>query len=493
MKGSKYFFKNFSFLSFGLFVCFLAPYFILFKYFSPKFSIATEEIFFALKNSTWQAGVAAFVVTILSIPMSQGLLTLGQRTRSWVEKLLMLPQIFPALYSILIVFSLVNPFPMGTYGIIVVFCVINLGFATLLNLWSTENKLGRMALISEVYGLGRWRFFTRVYFPALKTDLWVNFFIIFIFCFSSFSVPLMVGGGRGLNLEVLIYEKIFVEHNWNMAVTLGFLQTLLIFFLSVMIFREQRRPQEVFIRGRYLKSFTGLILVVVYLLLYIGGYLRGVGTSLAQVPFLFMYTWDLAAATAFTLKTVLLFLVMNGVLLVLWVLDFIQRGRFNSAVHMLSVSTVVTGFAFYLIFPVRAEFDQTKIIFGMSVLLFPALFKLFLQKPIENLSHQINVAKALGLSKRVIITEVVFRQIRTRLLAWASFLVLWLSSDYAIVKSLGIQTQTLGMISAGFLSSYRLALSYLISFYILVFWVLVMILVYSAAKVIYVVYKKFAL
>lgn len=175
-------FKSLFSLRSGLLIFFLAPYLILFKYFSPTFALPITEIFSALKNSIWQAAAAAFIVTLLSIPMSQGLFILRTKSRAWVEKLLMLPQILPALYSILILFSLINPFPMGSNGIISVFVLINLGFATLLTFWASENKLGRTVLTSEVYGLGRWNFYRHIYFPLLKNDLWVNFFIVFIFC-----------------------------------------------------------------------------------------------------------------------------------------------------------------------------------------------------------------------------------------------------------------------------------------------------------------------
>ena len=43
----------------------------------------------------------------------------------------------------------------------------------------------------------------------------------------------------------------------------------------------------------------------------------------------------------------------------------------------------------------------------MSILFFPSLFKLFLQRPIENLQQQILVSKMYGLSKPKIIFEVI--------------------------------------------------------------------------------------
>ena len=60
----------------------------------------------------------------------------------------------------------------------------------------------------------------------------------------------------------------------------------------------------------------------------------------------------------------------------------------------------------------------------------------------------------------------------------------------AVMKALGVQSQTLGLMSAGFLSSYRMPLSYLMSVNILLFWIVAMGVLLTATKVGYVFYKK---
>lgn len=487
------------FLSTLLCALFFIPYLVFLKYFHFSWGFDPGEVFWALRNSLVPSVAAAAAVTALGIPLSGGVRMLPARWRSRALGLLLAPQVFPVLYSLLIAFSLLKPFPMGVTGVGLVFALINLGFAGVLLFGAAERKLVRLAAISEVYGLGRTRFLWRIYLPLLRRDLVVVFFMVLVMCMASFSVPLIAGGGRGTNLEVLIYEKIFIQQDWNAAFTLSMLQTLLIFLVSLRLFGRRPEQEEAapFAGSRrapvYLRSAGGLTLGAAYVILYLGGYFTGLRQSLGHLPFLFMYIWDLGAAALFTAQALAAYLLVNFLLLVLWLADFLRRGRFNPAVHLVSLSTVVTGFSLYLLFPVSARYDLPKISLGMTLLLFPVLFRLFLQRPVEELGRQITVARVHGLPARVILVEVILRQIRRPLLGWLAFLILWFAGDYAILKALGVQTQTLGLMSAGFLSSYRLPLSYLMSAIILLFWAVMTAAVWVCVKVGYVVYKKLAL
>lgn len=481
------------FLRLGLLLYFLIPYFIFLWFFEFSFGLNFSEMLWAVRNSLFQSGVTAAIALALSIPMSQGLFLLPARFQNIALRLLIVPQVLPALYSILIALSVVNPYPMGSLGIIILFVFINLGFATLFLFNATREKLGALPLISEVYSIGRISFFRKIYFPVLKTDLVMNFFMIFIFCLSSFSVPLIVGGGRGTNIEVLIYEKIFVDQNWPAAFTLCLAQALLIFVVSAVVLkRRQYAEQAEFSAGRYLKSPLGLLLIAAYLLVYFGGYVIGLIKSLSYFDFIYEYRAELFEVTLFTTKALLIYLLVNFTLLVLWLFDYLENLTFTPANNLISASTVLIGFTLYLFFPLAKGFDILKLTVGMSILFFPSLFKLFLQRPIENLQQQLLISKMYGLSKPKIIFEVIFRQIPEKIFLWVSLLTIWFIAEYALLKALGIQTPTLGLLSESFLSSYRLPLSYFMSFYILGYWLFMMGIIFFSQKVLYVAYKKFS-
>lgn len=486
-------FKPKQILRFGLLLYFLIPYFIFLSVYELSFDLNFSEMLWAIRNSLAQSCLTAAIALLLSIPMSQGLFLLPDRIQKVALRLLIMPQILPALYSILIAFSVINPYPMGSLGIIILFVFINLGFATLLLFGATREKLGNLSLISEVYSLGQVNFFRKIYFPLLKSDLVMNFFMIFVFCLSSFSVPLIVGGGRGTNIEVLIYEKIFVEQNWPAAFSLCLIQALLIFVVSSVLLKGRSNNETTeFSSGRYLKSYFGLLLIGTYLAVYFGGYALGLFRSFSYSEFIYEYRAELFEVTLFTTKALLFYLLLNFILLMLWLFDYIENLSFTPANNLISASTVLIGFTFYLFLPITKSFDIFKISFAMSILFFPSLFKLFLQRPLEELQQQILIAKMYGLSKSKIIFEIILRQIPQKFFLWVSLLTIWFVAEYALLKALGVQTPTLGLFSESFLSSYRLPISYFMSFYILVYWFLVMLVLFISQKVLYVAYKKFS-
>jgi hypothetical protein len=161
--------------------------------------------------------------------------------------------------------------------------------------------------------------------------------------------------------------------------------------------------------------------------------------------------------------------------------------------NLISLSTVVVGFSVYLFFPTSKNYDLIKLLLASTVLVFPTLFKLFLQSPIESISRQITVAQVYGLSPITIIIEVIIRQLKKQFLIWLSVLSVWFASDYAISKAVGLQTKSLGLMAQDFLSSYRMAVAYLMSLIIIVTILLFLILFNLMIKAIYVAYKKFAL
>lgn len=478
-------------LRYGLLLFFLVPYIIFFKYFQPHFELDISEFFWAFKNSLMQSGLTAILVTALSVPLSFGLFVLSEGFYKWVSRILLIPQILPALFSILIAFSLIKPFPMGTLGIVLIFTLIHLGYSVVRIHLATQEKLGPVGFIADVYGLSSWDFFIKIYFPLMRAELLMNLVMIFTFCFSSFSIPLIVGGGLGTNLEVLIYEKIFISQNWSAAWILNLLQAIFVVFLSFIFIRKSSLAKSGFIKSRYLISKFGLLCLFIYLVIYLGGYMVGLSQSLSALSSLLSFSTEIMQATLHSLQMLVWYLLLSFILLMFWIFDFMKNYQQNPARHLVSASTILVSFAFYLFFPQDKSFDLLKIIFAMSILFFPTLFKSFLEKPLEQLRSQIFVAEVYGISSLVVIFQIVLRQIFQPFLIWLSFLTVWFLSDFAIQKSLGTQTSTVGLLSENFLTSYRLSQAYLMSFYILILWFVILSLLYFIFEVIHVAYKKF--
>ena len=74
---------------------------------------------------------------------------------------------------------------------------------------------------------------------SVMVSLWV---LVFAFCMTSFSVPLLVSGEVPLSFDYLIYLKGFVEGDWSYAGLLGFIEW--IFLGSLFLVGQNQRQEE---------------------------------------------------------------------------------------------------------------------------------------------------------------------------------------------------------------------------------------------------------
>jgi thiamine transport system permease protein len=86
-----------------------------------------------------------------------------------------------------------------------------------------------MGEAARMLGAGRWRAFREVILPLLAPSLGAAALLTFIFCFTSFGVVLILGGGYYATLEVEIYYQTVYLANLPLAGALAVLQILLTF------------------------------------------------------------------------------------------------------------------------------------------------------------------------------------------------------------------------------------------------------------------------
>jgi thiamine transport system permease protein len=478
---------------YSLILFFLLPFlFFLFKF---RFQVELNwgETWWALKNSIYQSTVAAFFVIALSVPMSFGLNALSEKFKKIASHLLLLPQILPVFFTALIMFTVIRPFPMGSAGIIILFMAVNLGLATVLIEQSAAQSVSRLAVTAEVFSISRFAFFRKIYLPAMYGNLLQIFFLVFVFCMSSFSIPLLAGDGRAVNLEILVFEKVFIDSNWAAGFGVSLVQSFIVFALSALMLNSDSSSQESHLNTKLLKGKPAVVLIAAYVGVYVLGYLVGLLQSLRFLNFVNEYKHDILAAFWFSIQALSVFAVVSVILLYVWLWDYVRNKRFSPVLHFVSLSTVVAGFAIYLFFPTSADYDLLKLILGTSVLFFVPLFKLFLQRPVESLSKQLQVAEVYGLKTSSVIIEIIFQQIKPAVMLWFLVLSIWFASDYAVSKAIGLQTQTLGLMAQGFLSSYRMPVSFLMSLIIILTILLFLVILNLIMKAAYVCYKKLEL
>lgn len=478
------------YLSAGLFLFFILPYILFFKAFTLQVQVNTSELLWALKNSFIQATITALFCVCAGTFLSLGVLQFSKRLQEVVLKLILLPQVVPSLFSILIAFSVVPAFPMGHIGVIFIFILVNLGFSTFQMCYAIQEKVGQFALVSDVFGISRLRFYRKILIPLIWPDLKLNFIFVFLFCISSLSIPLVAGGGKGTNLEVLIYEKIFIDQNWSTAWFLMILQSGLVFGLSFFFLKSRSYQIKEFAIHKFLKSKLAAVGISLYLLVYLGGYFYHLAQSLQALEFMSEYIKEIIASTFNSFAIIAAVLVISYVVLLIWLTDYVQRLKHNLAIHLISVSTILVGFAFYLFFPQTVQYDFVKIPLAFTILFFPSLFRMLFEKRINQIKNQVVVAKIFGLSKTKIIFEVILKQLKRPLFLAISLLIIWSLGDFAILRSLGSQTSTLGLLTQSFLTSYRLEAAFLLSFYILLIWFILSAIAYFFIEGFHVDHKK---
>lgn len=95
-------------------------------------------------------------------------------------------------------------------------------------------------------GANRWEIFSHITLPLILPSIGAAAILIFLFCFASFGVALLLGGVQFVTLEVEIYKQTAQLLRLDIATSLALLQLAVTLVLSVMGQRlqENATPQE---------------------------------------------------------------------------------------------------------------------------------------------------------------------------------------------------------------------------------------------------------
>ena len=169
---------------------------------------------------------------------------------------ILLPSFFPALFvifSLLTVFSLLPfDFPYGLSGIVIAH-VSDIFRSCIYHARSLLSKrvVGHQIVLSRVFGHSQKDIIFHVLLPNIKRDLFTIFLTLFCLCLGSFSIPLVLGGGRWVTTEMAIYELIRFEGNLTSAAFLSFYQIFILLFFIYFIPHciKEKRNQHQIIKG----------------------------------------------------------------------------------------------------------------------------------------------------------------------------------------------------------------------------------------------------
>ena len=419
-------------------------------------------------------GLGTVVVCIIAgFYFSLGYLRFSQKIQNILKPLCQMAFVLPSMFTILICLNLFKQFPYGQLGVIFIFAVVHLGFSTIYIAEALQCKVGHLFLIAKIYNLKITTLSFRVIWPLIKTDLLILSLIIFINCIASLSIPLIVGGGRGTNLEVYIFEKIFIDQKWSQAIWLAIAQSAILFLISNLMFKQKNKIQikkmtpQKFVFGSIVAA-TGLI---IFISLYVFGYLLKVVSVLRTTDLSQTFDYDFFARYMNSVSVFFVTSVLFG-LSIIFILHRTFHNKKNNFLNLfLCPSTVLIGFGLYLILP-QTGFgsDLVKLSMGFFLLFAASLYQSYFATQVDSLRNQMLLAKIYNIRFFEFIKNIFWPQTKKNILFLLSLIYLISLSEFALVKAAGAQIQTVGTLTQQYLNSYRMDQAYVVSFFSLITW-----------------------
>ena len=413
--------------------------------------------------TTLQAGLSALISFAIGLSGAIGLLYWqGSRFQSWLEVLCLLPGFVPPLFVILPVFhvgSWVGKYPLGLFGIVLVHALMNVGLVAVVVARLIYSKMGRMVELAWVEGASRWAILQQGVLVFLRADIALLVFYLFTLCFTSFAIPLMMGGLQGVTLEVLIYEKIRQGGGWSQAFVLSVLQFGLLFLFSLVLSSHPDIQSRDRFQIQYLSWWPGVVLPLLICAFVFLGQLTGIGKGMTQLletslllerlPLLVMRTLLVGLGTG---MLVFLLLTLVATLSPHWGLDRFLTGY-------VSPSPVVTGFACLLLGFYGPWGSHIAMAIGLALLFLPGLYRLAGRSSLQALTRQVHVARVAGASWRLTFWRITFPQVQSSFWWLAGLAAFWACGDFAFSSIVAESSSTLGLLVKAYMTSYHLELA----------------------------------
>lgn len=191
-----------------------------------------------VKFSLLQAGLSALLSTLLGILLARSFFYLNFTGKKLFYKLVTFAWALPSLVVIFAVigvwgnsgwfndlmqfFGIKSNFSLyGLQGILIAHLFLNVPLVTKYTLEGLTLIPSSQHKLATQLGLKGWQYFKIVELPTLRKILPYAFSNVFLVCFTSFPIVLMLGGSpKYSTLEVAIYQAVTFEYDFTKAVML---------------------------------------------------------------------------------------------------------------------------------------------------------------------------------------------------------------------------------------------------------------------------------
>jgi len=211
--------------------------------------------------TTWQAALSTLLTVALGMPGAYVFARYRFPARSLLEALITVPFVLPTVVVAVAFTALLGPRgwlnatlmrllglerpPLDVQGTLTAILLAHVFYNAVLvvRMVGTQwaNLDPALAEAARMLGAGRLRAFREVTLPLLGPSLGAAALLTFIFCFTSFGVVLILGGGHYATLEVEIYYRTTRLLDLPLAATLALVQIVVVFGLMTAYTRIQAR------------------------------------------------------------------------------------------------------------------------------------------------------------------------------------------------------------------------------------------------------------
>lgn len=214
--------------------------------------------------TTWQAALSTLLVLLLALPGAYVFARYRFRGKATIRAVSTLPFVLPtvvvanAFLALLGPSGLANTWLMDLFGLaappirlqhtllMILLAHIFYNYSVALRIISGfwQNLGADLPQAAQMLGASPARAFWTVTLPLLRPAIWAAAVLVFIFCFTSFGVVLILGGPRFATLEVEIYRQAVNLFNLPVAAALSLIQIGFTFILMWFYTRTQSRISQ---------------------------------------------------------------------------------------------------------------------------------------------------------------------------------------------------------------------------------------------------------
>ena len=460
-------------LSIGLISLILCPV-LLFFFQILALKWPSNDYLVVLKVTVLQAFISAVCSILLGILGAMGLFAFAKSSYlRFIEIIIILPAILPPLVSILAWMQVVEYFSRMSFGImpiIISHVGINIGLVSVVLFRLLSHALGGISAWAFLHGATRLDLIRKCLWYELKSHVVLVFILVFSFCFTSFSVPLLVGGSNAQILEVFIAESLKHPSLWPEALTVFGIEAAILLLFFCILYRQNSKwidmPTKELKKIYLLPLRVGISVPALPALLLLWGLIGGI--SLTGIKALLPIAGPVLTAWV---KTVLVGIGTGGMVLFLlcWIAFCLRSFFLRKFLITYVVSTqAFMGFCFLWVGLDSDVWVWFKWCAGLSLIFLPTLYRLMGESAILAIRREVHIADLMGADFWHSFIKIILPHLKTSFFFLAGVAAFWAVGDFAYSSIVSFSEQHLALLIQDVIASYRLELANILIWILLI-------------------------